>query len=80
MRAKPAKFLPCSAYFTHAQPGHTKEFLRSEFVVPNAELFKIVTYLDNDGERTTENCERKSDPTIAAILAVPHQGSRRVSV
>ena len=30
--------------------------------------------------RTRENCERKSDPTFAAIQAVPHQSSRRISV
>ena len=30
--------------------------------------------------RMRENCERKSDPTFAAIQAVPHQSSRRISV
>ena len=30
--------------------------------------------------RMRENCERKSDPTFAAIQALPHQSSRRISV
>ena len=36
--------------------------------------------LDLRVNRMMEYCERKSDPTIAAIQAVPHQSSSRISV
>ena len=43
-----------------------------------AEITKYQLYIR--WYRMMENCERKSDPTIAAIQAVPHQSSSRISV